>query len=324
MAALAHLRDRMAAVTDPGDLLPAMVEVVAAALRAPYVSVQLQHGLTTRETARVGEPVHGAEHLPLLFHGERVGSLVVGFRTRGESFGPGDRALLAEVAARAGAVAYAIRIAEDLEDARRLATTASAEERRRLRRDLHDGLGPLLAGAGLAVEGLRRSTPPDDPSTEALRRVGEQIQSATGEVRRILDALRPGALDDLGLVGAIREHLVRLGESGTQAALDADDVGPLPAAVEQAAYLVALEGVTNVVRHADAEHCTVRIHRDRAVLDVIVDDDGRGLTDGYVSGVGIASMRARTDEVGGTVTIGPAHPSGTRLHARLPVPSVSS
>jgi two-component system NarL family sensor kinase len=324
MAALSALRDRMEAVTDPGELLPAMAEVVAAALRAPYVSVQLQHGHATKETARVGEPGLDAEHLPLLFQRERVGTLVVGFRARGESFGRNDRALLDEVAARAGAVAYAIRIAEDLDEARQLATSASAEERRRLRRDLHDGLGPLLVGAGLTVEGLRRVTPPTDPSAAGLCRVAEQVHSATAEVRRILDALRPGALDDLGLIEAIREHLLRLSGSGPVTTLDAADVGSLPAAVEQAAYLVVLEGVTNVVRHARAERCTVTVRRHGDVLHVAVADDGCGIAQGYVSGVGIASMRARTSEVGGVVTIGPGELVGTRLHARLPILGASS
>jgi signal transduction histidine kinase len=126
--------------------------------------------------------------------------------------------------------------------------------------------------------------------------------------------LRPPALDQLGLVGALREQAQRLGGE-----LEAPrDLPPLPAAVEVAAYRIALEALTNAARHAHATGCHVRISLNGG-LRVEIEDDGIGLPERYVAGVGLASRRERAGKLGGTLDVRQREPSGTRVLAILPL-----
>ena len=154
-----------------------------------------------------------------------------------------------------------------------------------------------------------------DAACEQLDELTHQTQAAVGEVRRLVYGLRPPALDELGLVGALSEHARTFG--GIEI-IGPPDLPELPAAVEVAAYRIALEGMTNTLRHADASQTTVRIMIDDAI-HVEVADDGRGLPDGYRVGAGITSMRERAAELGGRCTIGPRTPRGTLVHATLPL-----
>jgi len=210
------------------------------------------------------------------------------------------------------------RMSDELVHARERLVTAREEERRRLRRDLHDGLGATIAAVSVqlqaAVHALER-----DPS-----RVGPLITSAHAaihnsleDVRRLVYGLRPPVLDALGLRGALRDHAGSLGGPGApQFAVHAEELGDLPAAVEVAALRIAQEAMTNVVRHAQAEHCVVELSCN-GTLTVCVRDDGVGLRGGQ-SGVGLVSMRERAGELGGTVTVSAAPGGGTEVRALLP------
>jgi signal transduction histidine kinase len=207
--------------------------------------------------------------------------------------------------------------------ARERLVAAREEERRRLRRDLHDGLGPALAGAALKVEAAENLLG-SDPSAASrlLDDARTEIQDAVADVRRLVYALRPPALDELGLVGALREQAERLGVGeGVQVEVDAPErVDGLPAAVEVAAYRIALEAMTNVERHAEARMCLVRISAN-GELELEIADDGRGLPEDFHAGVGIASMRERAAELGGTCAVELLDGRGTRVHVRLPLRS---
>jgi signal transduction histidine kinase len=198
---------------------------------------------------------------------------------------------------------------------------AREEERRRLRRDLHDGLGPALAGAALKVEAAENLLESDPAAAATL--LGDartEIQAAVADVRRLVYALRPPALDELGLVGALREQAERIGVGErVHVEVDAPDrVDGLPAAVEVAAYRIALEAMTNVERHADARSCVVRISTN-GDLELEIADDGHGLASDFRAGVGIASMRERAAELGGTCAVEQVDGRGTRVRARLPL-----
>ena len=209
---------------------------------------------------------------------------------------------------------------EDLQRSRERLVTAREEERRRLRRDLHDGLGPQLAGITFRLHIARQVLRHDpDAADAALGDLMTRTQETVDDIRRLVDGLRPPALDDLGLVAALREAAT----NAARAALDVDveapeRLPPLPAAVEVAVYRIAQEALTNVVRHAEARRCAVRLWLDGA-LCLEVQDDGRGLPAGHRRGVGLVSMRERAAELGGACTVEPRPGGGTRVQATLPL-----
>jgi signal transduction histidine kinase len=195
-----------------------------------------------------------------------------------------------------------------------------------LRRDLHDELAPTLAALGLsaATVGELISTDPKEAAT-ANQKLRAAIRATVGDIRRLVYDLRPPALDELGLVKAVRERASRygVGNEGFRARVEApDELPPLPAAVEVAAYRIVQEALMNVSRHARASSCTVRLactESPSRALTVEVTDDGAGPPDTPEGGVGLHSMRERAAELGGECEIARSWPSGTRVFARLPL-----
>lgn len=231
-------------------------------------------------------------------------------------------------ARQAGPAAHAVALRQALDDSRAGLVTAREEERRRLRRDLHDGLGPALAGLALGLDTARERAG-GQPGPLELEELGELLgrlkaesQRAVADVRRIVYGLRPPALDQLGLAGALREEVTRLRcrAPGLAVTLEVADgaLAGLPAAVEVACYRIVTEALANVIRHAAAARCTVQVRPGAGGVRVEVADDGTGLPEGWRAGVGITSMRERVTELGGDLVIGPAQPSGTTIAARLP------
>ena len=195
--------------------------------------------------------------------------------------------------------------------------TDREEERLRLRRDLHDGLGPSLAAIGL---GLRQLESRVDAQSHAdvVRALGDEVQRAVAEVRRICDDLRPGVLNELGLAGALRASAERLSAfGGPEVAVLCDDLPPLPAAVEVAAYRLAMEATTNAVRHAAARRVQVTVGWADGVR-LSVEDDGTGIPVDVAPGVGLRAMAERADELGGWAVAMPGPRGGTRVAAWLP------
>jgi two-component system NarL family sensor kinase len=286
------------------------------------VAVELRRDGRFELASSYGRPVEDSVEVPLIYQGETVGRLVVGKRGPGEHFSAADIRLLEDLARQAGVATHAVRLTTDLQRSRERLVMAREEERRRLRRDLHDDLGPTLAAVALQVETVRSLLRDDPGAADALlAKLKDETQSAIAGIRRIVYDLRPPALDELGLVGALREEGSRFAANGgpLMVSVEGDEVlPPLPAAVEVAAYRIALEAITNAARHSGASTCVVRIASNGG-LDVEVRDDGRGLPADFRAGVGLTSMRERVAELGGTFTVEPAVPAGTRIHAHLPV-----
>ncbi len=302
----------------------AMAESIADAMRVSYVVVERATATGSEVAAVRGDPTERVMRVPATFRGEVVGALVVADRGSGGALDARDRRLLEDLASQAGIAIHAVGLAADLQRSREDLVGAREEERRRLRRDLHDGLGSALAGIDLRLGALRRTAPTDGPMPAKLSEVQADVRDALAEVRRLVQDLRPPALDERGLAGAIEQHAVRLAAS-SPSTLDLQvrvvgDVAGLPAAVEVAAYRIALEGLTNVIRHADARRCVVTITRDTG-LEVEVRDDGTGFGDNPEPGVGLTSMRERATQLGGSLTVMPNLDGGSRLVARLPVGS---
>jgi len=271
--------------------------------------------------------------LPLTYQRETVGELSVSTRSRGEPFSPTDRRLLDDLARQAGIAAHAVRLTADLRRSRERLVTAREEERRRLRRDLHDGLGPQLGAQMLNVGAARHLIVADPTAAAALLDWMEtDLQTSLADIRRLVYDLRPPTLDELGLVGAIEEGAVPYriprgrpheGATNLQIAIKAPERLPaLPAAVEVAAYRIVQEALTNVARHANARACTISIVLEDATrtLVVSVTDDGIGIPAARRAGVGLTSMRERATELGGTFAVEVVPTGGTCVLARLPLP----
>jgi signal transduction histidine kinase len=269
-----------------------------------------------------GTPDAGvALRLPLVHAGERVGTLVIGARAHGEPLGDADRRLLEDFARRASAAASAVALSVEVQRSRERLVTAREEERRRLRGDLHDGLGPTLAGAVLTIDAARRVLASDPEAADALLdRAAASVEGTVADVRRLVYGLRPPALDQLGLAGALRQHAATLtmGDARLTCEIVAPDpLPPLPAAAEAAAFRIAQEALTNVARHAHARRAVVSIAVGEALL-LEVDDDGLGLPQERHAGVGLTSMRERATELGGSFDIAPAAGGGTLVHVEIP------
>jgi signal transduction histidine kinase len=302
--------------------LDSMVKTIADSLRLPYVALELRLGDGWRQAAVYSQGLPSeVTAFPLISQRETVGRLVVGTRSRGERLSHDDERLLADLARQAGPATHAVALRQALDASRAGLVTAREEERRRLRRDLHDGLGPTLAGLTLGLDTARTRAAGQPELQELLGRLKAETQRAVTDVRRIVYGLRPPALDEFGLVGSLREEVGRLRLEAPALAITLDapdqDLADLPAAVEVACYRIVTEALTNVTRHAHATRCSVQIHLDHS-LDVDVRDDGVGLPEGWRTGVGIASMRERVTELGGKLAIEPCLPHGTRITACLP------
>lgn len=258
-----------------------------------------------------------------------IGRLVVAPRSPGEALSAGDHQLLTAIARLTATTARTIQLTGEVQEARVRTVSALEEERRRLRRDLHDGLGPVLASQGLklaAARQLLREKP--DVAERLLDEVMGQSEDTVAEVRRLVYGLRPPTLDELGLVQAICEYVEMIGPSaGLQIAVEYNAVENRvanflqvgnSAAVEVAAFRVVQEAINNVIRHAQARHCNISISIEDE-LQIRIQDDGVGLSGDARSGVGLQSMRERAAEMGGVCRIETGAGGGVIVQLSLPL-----
>ena len=305
------------------DPLPAVVGSVADAVRASFVAITDADGtvLAQAGTDRAGSP---RLSYPLTVAGQQVGQLVMG-PARGESAMPAaDARVIAALLAPVAAVVHAVQLTRRLAGAHERTLAAAQQERSRIRRDLHDGLGPSLSGVALGLEAVQTALPGDTQTAADLTaRMRIEIAGAVEDVRRIIDELRPAALEDVGLVQALRERAASLAaRSSSGLVVEFRVAEPMPGLSEQvevAAFRIAEEAMTNVLRHAQASRCEVRLEVADALV-VSVSDDGVGLPgQTRADGVGLTSMRQRAAELGGCCTVEPAIPSGVIVCARFPL-----
>lgn len=310
---LAATGRRLADAADGTALLGTLTDELVHGLGLEHAEIRDRRGHTL---ARAGSPSGRTEEVGLWAYGERVGSVV----WAGRPLRDADRALMTDLAHQMGGVVHAAGLVEQLHEAHEQLVVAREQERRRLRRDLHDGLGPSLAALGLQVDTARNLLARGEGVDDRLEAVRAGLQETVADVRRIVAGLRPPAVDELGLFGAVAQLGHELAETaGLDLTLDLPhERPPLPAAVEVAAYRVAQEALTNVVRHAGASACRVSASLDEEVLTLEVSDDGRGAHVQGRPGVGLASMRERAREIGGRVQIRALDP-GTCVSLRLPL-----
>jgi signal transduction histidine kinase len=290
---------------DPAQALRAIRE----AMVLPYAA--LRAGGT--ELASSGSADSHTRTFPL----EGAGAeLVVGLRAGDLRLSASDEHVLRLVAPLLAQTLRARALATDLQESREATVTAREEERRRLRRDLHDGLGPRLSGIAFTTDAVRNLVRTDPEAADALlRQLRSDTTTAIEDIRRLVYAMRPPALDEIGLVPALRQQA-----TGLPVRVDLvvpETLPPLSAAVEVAAYRIVVEALANAVRHASATMVTVTMRVQSDGLAVEVTDDG-SVTGPWTAGVGTASMRERAAELGGTLVAGPT-PAGGRVAALLPL-----
>ncbi|SFR22528.1 Histidine kinase-, DNA gyrase B-, and HSP90-like ATPase [Lentzea waywayandensis] len=288
------------------DVLPTVAQTVAESLKLPYVAIRGGSVLAEHGRSR-GWP---QLRFPMTYRGSSVGDLVVEPRAPDERLSDQELSLLVDLARSTAPAAQSIKLTADLQLARERLVRAREEERLRLRRDLHDGVGPALVGIRLQLKALRRSL------GDVLDPVLGDVDSTAGEVRSLVDGLRPPILDQ-GLALAVRDEAARF-NGDLRVQVDAEEIDGLSAAVEVAAYRIVAEALTNTARHSGASTCTITVRADGDLIVEIV-DDGRGVAADSKPGVGLDSMRERCAELGGSCTVGPAEPHGTRVVARIPL-----
>ncbi len=302
--------------------LPGVLEALCDSLRLPFAAVRFGPA----EAAAHGTAPELLHSIGLRYDEVRIGELIVGLRAGQRRLGAPDLAVLELLAGPLALALHATALSAALQDSRLSIVATREEERRRLRRDLHDGLGPALTGIAFKADAARNTLAGDpERAGELLGQLRADTTAAIDDIRRLVYGLRPPALDDLGLIGSLRQQCARLAQraDGGRVAveLDApDDLPPLPAAVEVAAYRIVTEAMTNAARHSDATRITVRLALpDGAGLLIEVSDDGTGPGSSWQAGLGLVSMRERAAELGGSCEAGPTPGGGGRVTAALPL-----
>ena len=320
--AIAGLGRTLASSLQLDAVLSTVVETIGHTLALQYVGLVLVGSDASREgggtAAEYGTASTNVLAFPLVHQGIAVGELRLAARP-GERLRERDHHLITDLAPQVAAAVHAVGLSQELQLARQRIVQLREEERRRIRRDLHDGLGPALAGLTFTLEAVRNLTESDiERADELLVSATEQVQTMIGDVRRLIYGLRPATLDQLGLAASLRGLASQESSPGTSVTIDAPSSLPqLPAAVEVAAYWIAQEALTNVRRHAHARTCSVRVAVEPTVLRLEVADDGGGLT-AASTGIGLHTMKERAAEIGGTCEIGSRAGGGTLVTASLP------
>jgi signal transduction histidine kinase len=336
-AALARLGRRLMASLAAEAVLPTVVNTVREVLKLPYVAIYLKQpnedykiiaesALPSLRVENGKIRVPGMERqglcMPLIHQGETLGYIVLGPRTPNEAFGPTDLRLLDDLAPQVGVAVHAVRLTADLQRSREQLVLAREEERRRLRRDLHDDLAPTLASLGLTASTAADLITTNPVKAQALvNELKNEIRSTVGDIRRLVYDLRPPTLDELGLLAAVRERAMQYSNApdGIQVIVDVPAELPIvPAAVEVAAYRIVQEALENVLKHSHAKQCSIRLANHNG-LEIEITDDGIGLPSNITLGVGLRSMRERADELGGRCVIERGVNTGTHVLAHLPI-----
>lgn len=296
------------------ELLLVVATGIKDAVRAPYVRIARLDGGTLASAGGPAavEPVFTA---PLSLGGRHVGTLELEGRTPGERYPARDERLLRAMAPQLAAVVHALSLTAELARQHDAVLAATARERERLRRDLHDGLGPSLTGVGLGLAALGDAV--SGEPAELVHVLEREVASSVTEVRRILDGLLPEVLARRGLAGVLPGRLAAVAGQ-LECTVRVEPLPPLPAAVEEAVYNITSEAVANVTRHAGAHKVLVSLSACAGLLCVSVDDDGTGFPDHPTDGIGLASMQARAVALGGSMSIA-SSAAGASLRFTLPL-----
>lgn len=318
---LTNLGQRLEAAFESEAVLPTITHLVQESLHLPYVAIALEQNGVSEVVAATGEPQGQLITFPLTHQGTVTGHLLVNLR-RGETrLSPQDRNLLTDLTQQASVAVHSVRLTAELQQSRERLILAREEERRRLRRDLHDDLAPTLIGLSLWASSISDLIETDPTKAAQLAdNLDDAIRNTVKNIRRLVYDLRPPALDDLGLLAAIRERTFEYSNGhGLRVEVDMPEtLPPLPAAVEVAAYRIIQEALLNALKHAHASTCSIHMSLTKE-LHIEIFDDGIGFPEVHTMGVGLHSIQERTAELGGTCQFMTDVEKGTRIVICLPV-----
>jgi signal transduction histidine kinase len=296
--------------------LAAMVAAVADSVRSPHVSLRSADGTQLAEAGSADG--HPRLDVPLRYGGTDVGTLSLAWRTPVDRLSAADRRLVEALAVPVAAAVHAARLADEVTRSRAQVMAAREQERRRLRNDLHDGVGPSMSGVALGIEAALKAS--DTPRVrEILGVVHGEVVDLVAEVRHLIDDLGPAGLTPGGLVTALRAHAEAVTAlAGLPVDVTSSALPQLPVPTEIALYRIAVEAVTNAVRHSRASHVEVRLTAGDQAVRLEVDDDGVGCA-AAVDGVGRTSMRERATAMGGTFAVLDSSGGGTLVRVVVPI-----
>ncbi|UJF35724.1 histidine kinase [Paenibacillus hexagrammi] len=345
-AVLLELGNQLSQPLEPDAMLNALASTIKDSLRLPYAGISIGVGGQSTFTVAAGEAAHEVMSYSIIHRGEQLGTLFLSSRSPGEAFSTEDHKFLDVLLHQAGPIVenvnmtYGLQLlAKDLQESREKLVLAREEERRQIRKNLHDDLAPRLAALALNAATAEKFIVKDpDIAIEMLGDLRRVIRATVDEIRTLVHDLRPPCLDELGLISAIEERITELNKP---AKLLADEQGAepirirfveppalpeLPAAVEVAAYRIVTESLVNVMKHSRATECSVKLQVTTSnCLKIEVTDNGRGVAASYAhlipgkGGIGLNSIRERAEELGGQCSIERAEHGGTRVLALLPI-----
>lgn len=316
LAAVTTVGGRLTSARDPELLLSGLLDGVVESLRLTGASIDV----TARPAAVAVGRLGGVDDvaLPLVFDDELIGALTVSPRPGERLDQRTRRALDSLLPTLAVATVLAVKVAELAESRARL-VSARDEERRAMRRELHDGFGPALAGIGYGLSAVRNLIHTDPAAADLLlERLGQEVDARVEDVRVLARELVPPVLLEAGLVAALTELAERQRTSGLAVEVVADGDLVVPTAVATTLYGLLAEATRNVVRHAAASNCTISVRSEDGQIVAEVRDDGIGFDHDVVTGVGLQSMRERASALGGWLEI--EHPGrGSLVRVSVPV-----
>ena len=327
---LAQLARQLESSMPPYLVLTTVCKTLAQTLSTPQVSINLRRSDSDEyelaaqfQNSDAPFPATASRlkplRFPIIYRGETIGQLVVAADQAHQVLSVDDNRTVAMIAQRVGGAAYVVRMTRDLQHARERLVLTREEERRRLRRNLHEAVGPTLTTIALKMGALRERVQPDPTSESMVIELREQVRQVVTQIRHVIYDLRPPALEELGLLMTIHEQAQQFSIGGLQVVVHTPEfLPPLPAAVEVAAYRIVLEALSNVATHSRATQCEVNLRiTDQLLIDVI--DNGIGAPERLQIGVGISSMRERVGELGGIFAFTKAPGGGTHVSVHLPM-----
>ena len=335
---LSELGAQLEQAADPRELLTRLAEAVRDGLDASWVHIRLvstDAALAAApvgvagDTAGVDEPVESCD---LVRGGETLGRIEIGARRRGE-YSDAERTLLRTVAGQAASSVANVRLTEQLAEqldeltaSRERLVAAQDDERRRLERDLHDGIQQdvvaQIAGLRLARNRLQRG----ELTPEELVELQDQARETLTDLRELARGIHPPVLSDNGLVAAVESGVARFPIPLTVEADDGVRAERFPDEVETTAYYVVREALANTAKHANATHASVGLARNDGHLRIAITDDGCGMgsvAPASVASGGLANIRDRVAALRGTMRVSSSESSGTTVLVELPVDRVA-
>lgn len=322
---VSNLTQQLEAVVSNQTVLPLVLKTLAEALRLPYAAIRNDRESPDALLASYGSPAPGCLEFPLTIQEERVGTLILGSSAIHNIIPPGKRYLLDDLIRQVAIATRTALMSGELQRSREQLVSAREEERRRLRRDLHDGLGSNLASISMKLAtALDAYEDRPEMAQSMLANVQQQLDGAIADIRRLVYALRPPSLDEFGLLFSVRELVAQSQQANFRVVLQSpESLPPLMAAVEVAVYRIVQEAIANALKHSRGTACHVRLAVDES-LRIEIEDDGVGLSDASRKGVGIRSMRERAEELNGRFAIQRSAEAGTRIEIEIPLISQSA